>query len=82
MAVDIKSATARILTEDVLTLQDARSEIALATGQRPDKTTLYRWCLRGCRGTKLEHIRLGDRILTSKQALTRFIASRTAAASA
>lgn len=76
------TAPVQILTEDVLTLQDARRELALVTGRRPDKTTLYRWCLKGCRGTKLEHIRLGDRILTSKQALTRFIASRTAAASA
>ena len=79
MSVDIKSATARILTEDVLTLQDARRELVQVTGRRPDKTTLYRWCLKGVRGTKLEHIRLGDRILTSRQALTRFIQSRTVA---
>jgi hypothetical protein len=68
----------RLLTEDVVTLQDARREIASVTGRRVDKTTIYRWVLRGVRGTKLEHIRLGDRILTSKQALTRFIAARSA----
>jgi hypothetical protein len=67
----------RLLTEDVLTLQEARREIASVTGRRVDKTTIYRWVLRGVRGTKLEHIRLGDRILTSKQALTRFINART-----
>ncbi|QDT06889.1 hypothetical protein K227x_53120 [Rubripirellula lacrimiformis] len=72
------STTSRILTEDVLTLQDARRELAKATGRRPDKSTCYRWCLKGVGGTKLEHIRLGDRILTSRQALTRFIEARTA----
>ena len=76
-----KTAPVHILTEDVLTLQDARNELAEITGRRPDKCTLYRWCLRGVRGTKLEHIRLGDRILTSRQALTRFIAARTVAMS-
>jgi len=76
-ATATKSTTSRILTEDVLTLQDARKEIASVTGRRPDKTTLYRWCLRGVGGTKLEHIRLGDRILTSSQAITRFIEART-----
>ena len=72
-----ESTVSRILTEDVLTLQDARTEIFRATGRRPDKTTLYRWCLRGVNQTKLEHIRLGDRILTSRQAITRFIAERS-----
>tara|TARA_R110002049_G_scaffold72490_7_gene187575 strand:- start:159607 stop:159864 length:258 start_codon:yes stop_codon:yes gene_type:complete len=68
----------RILTEDVLTLQDARKELAEITGRRPDKTTLYRWCLRGVGGVKLEHIRLGNRILVSRQSLTRFIEARSA----
>lgn len=77
MSAATETTVSRILTEDVLTLQDARREIASVTGQRPDKTTLYRWCLRGVGGIKLEHIRLGDRILTSRQALTRFIESRS-----
>ncbi len=71
------SNTARILSEDVLTLQDARREIASITGRRPDKTTLYRWCLRGVGKSKLEHVRLGNRIITSRQAVTRFIESRS-----
>jgi hypothetical protein len=33
---------------------------------------LWRWCTRGCRGIRLEHIRLGRRILTSKEAINRF----------
>ncbi len=73
----VQAAVSRILTEDVKTLQEARVEIFRATGRRPDKCTLYRWCLRGVAGTKLEHIRLGDRILTSSQAITRFIEARS-----
>lgn len=73
----IQKAVSRILTEDVLTLQEARTEIANVTGRRVDKTTLYRWTLRGVAGVKLEHIRLGDRILTSRQAITRFITARS-----
>ena len=68
----------RILTEDVLTLTQARSELANLTGIRPDKATLTRWIHRGVGGIKLEAIRLGGRnIFTSMQALTRFIEART-----
>lgn len=71
------TAVSKILTEDPITLQEARSEIANVTGHRPDKCTIYRWCLKGVGGTRLEHIRLGDRILTSLPAITRFIEARS-----
>jgi hypothetical protein len=71
------TAVSRILTEEPITLLEARSEIASVTGRRVDKCTLYRWCLRGVGGIKLEHIRLGDRILTSRPAITRFITARS-----
>ena len=73
-----ESAVSQILTEDVCTLREARTELFRATGRRPDKATLYRWATRGVGGVKLETIRLGDRFLTSRQALTRFIAARSA----
>lgn len=71
------TAVSRILTEDPITLQEARNEIASVTGRRVDKCTIYRWCLKGVGGTRLEHIRLGDRILTSRPAITRFIEARS-----
>lgn len=77
MSATTQSSTSRILTEDVLTLAEARNELFRVTGRRLDKTTLYRWCLRGVGGVKLEHIRLGERILTSSAALTRFIEARS-----
>jgi hypothetical protein len=68
----------RVLTEDVLTLSQARTELAAITGQRPDKATLTRWIHRGVGGHKLDAVRLGVQLLTSRQALTRFITARTA----
>ncbi len=65
--------TERILSEDVITLADAQKELKPLLGRRPDKTTLYRWCLNGVGGVRLEHVRIGNRILVSRQALTRFI---------
>lgn len=76
--METKTKTQRVLSEDVITLQDARRELEGILGRRPDKTTLYRWCLRGVGGVRLEHVRLGNRILTSKQSITRFIEARSA----
>lgn len=74
----MSTATSRILTEDVLTITDARAEIASITGQRPDISTMTRWVHRGVGGTKLEAVRIGRQIITSRQAITRFIEERTA----
>ena len=72
------SIVERILSEDVLSLAQARAEIFEATGHRPDKATLCRWIHKGCGGVKLEAIRLGSQSLfTSVQAINRFIIART-----
>ena len=70
-------AVSRVLTEDVLTLSQARTELSQIAGQRPDKATITRWIHRGVGGVKLDAIRLGRQILTSRQALTRFIEERS-----
>lgn len=74
-------AVRRVLSEDVLTLAEARAEIARVTGRRirPDKATVFRWIKRGVGGAKLDAVRIGMQWLTSKQAITRFVAARTAA---
>ncbi len=71
-------AVSRILSEDVLTLTQARAELSQIAGRRPDKATMARWIHRGVGGVRLDAIRLGREYLTSRQALTRFIAARTA----
>ncbi|MEM1228071.1 MAG: DUF1580 domain-containing protein [Planctomycetota bacterium] len=75
------SSTQRILSEDVLTITEARSELFQLTGKRPDKSTMGRWIHRGVGRprVRLEAIRLGHaNLYTSRQALTRFIEARTA----
>ena len=41
-------------------------------GKRPAVTTLWRWATKGCRGVKLETIRIGETLCTSAEALQRF----------
>jgi hypothetical protein len=48
---------------------------------RPNLSTLWRWRLRGVRGVKLEVVVVGGRVYSSREAVARFIAATTAAAS-
>jgi hypothetical protein len=75
---DKESAVSRILSEDVLTLEQACDELARITGQKPCRQTLTRWVHRGAGGVRLDGVRIGNQILTSKQALNRFFVARTA----
>lgn len=73
-----ESAVHRVLTEDVLTLKEARTELFRATGRRPDKSTMARWIHKGVGGVRLDAARIGNQLITSRQAITRFIKARTA----
>lgn len=44
-----------------------------ATGQRPHLSTVLRWCTRGSLGIRLESRVLGNRRLTSEQAVLRYM---------
>jgi hypothetical protein len=48
--------------------------ILTCDGQAPEihKSTLRRWTVSGCRGVVLEHIQVGSRRASSKEALQRF----------
>lgn len=73
-----ETAVSQVLSEDVLTLTEARTELFRTVGRRPDKATLTRWVHRGVGGTRLDAVRLGNQLFTSRQALTRFLEERTA----
>lgn len=73
-----ESVVSRVLTEDVITLSQARTELYHITGRRPDKATMTRWIHRGVHGIHLDAVRVGIQLLTSRQAITRFIEARTA----
>ena len=63
------SASAMMLfSERTLTLDEA----AACLPGTPSKTTVWRWCVEGIGGIKLEHRRVGRRIWTSVEALDRF----------
>ncbi len=71
-------ADLNLLTEDVISLTEARNFLPEVGGQkRPHVSTVWRWSLRGVGGVKLETVKIGSRIVTSKQAATRFIAATT-----
>lgn len=75
---DTTAVVRRVLSEDVVSLNEAAKELEAATGIRPDKSSLTRWILRGCGGVRLEAVRVGRQWVTSSQAITRFIAERSA----
>lgn len=60
------------LDETVLTLPEAAAAIPTQNGKRPSVSTIWRWCRKGLRGIRLEYLRCGRRILTSREALDRF----------
>lgn len=62
-----------ISTETLLTLQQARSKFP----HRPDLSTVYRFCLHGCRGVSLRYMRVGRRVITSVEALNEFTRALT-----
>jgi hypothetical protein len=62
-----------INTEHLLTLaQAARLRPAGRQGRPTHPSTVYRWISRGLRGHRLESIRLGGTLYTSREALQRF----------
>ena len=74
---EVLETVGRVLSEDVLTLKEAREELQAICKMRVDKATICRWARRGCGGIRLETVRIGHALLTSRQALTRFIAARS-----
>jgi hypothetical protein len=60
-----------LLAEDVIRLNEVPHEIP----GRVDVSTVWRWAQRGVGGVKLETVKVGGKKLTSRQALSRFIAA-------
>lgn len=64
----------RDLREDQpLSLPDAAEFLGKLTGQKPHVSTLWRWCLKGCKGVKLESICIGGKRFVTATAIERFI---------
>jgi hypothetical protein len=65
------------IDEDVLSLAEAGASLP----RRRTPATLWRWCAKGLHGVKLEHRWIGGTIVTSRQAVDRFLSDVTAARS-
>ncbi len=65
MSIDLQA-------EELLSLGDAAKSLPAIEGRRPHISTLWRWCKKGVRGVRLEYVRLGHRVCTSREALSRF----------
>lgn len=62
-----------IAEEHVLSLSEACKVLPAIEGRKPHPSTLWRWARKGVRGVRLEYARLGRRIVTSREALGRFV---------
>ncbi len=66
-------------TEELLSLSEAARCVPKLNGRRVHASTVFRWCRRGLRGVRLEYVRIGRRMATSKEALDRFFNALAAA---
>jgi hypothetical protein len=60
-------------------LREAAEHLGKLTGQKPHISTLWRWCLKGCKGVVLESIRIGGKRFVTAGSIERFITDSTAA---
>ncbi len=61
------------LNEELLSLRDACQILPKRRrGRKPHFSTLWRWATRGLRGVRLETLRCGGTLVTSREAIQRF----------
>ena len=72
MAIDLEA-------EQLITLSEASGLFpARRRGKKPSFTCIWRWVVNGIGGVKLEAVKVGSTLCTSKAAIGRFIAAQTA----
>lgn len=60
-----------------MSLPDAAEYLGRLTGQKPHVSTIYRWCLKGCKGVRLDSICIGGKRFVTATAIERFIEAST-----
>jgi hypothetical protein len=60
------------LDEQLITLTEAAKHLPRIDGRKVSVCTLWRWCRKGLRGARLEYLRVGRRVCTTREALMRF----------
>ena len=69
----------RLTREHLLSFAEAVSYLPTINGRHHAPSTMYRWCRRGIGGVRLEYIRIGRNMATSREALDRFFLQLAAA---
>ena len=59
--------------EDLITLDRVPGLVPKVNGKPPARSTVYAWANAGLRGVKLETIRVGRKVTTTPEAITRFL---------
>jgi len=66
--------------DEFISLRAARAILPRVDGKRVNYSTLRRWTREGVHGVRLETVRIGTRVATTRAALERFLAETAAAA--
>jgi len=67
-------------SEELLSLAKLAREVPSRSGRGVQVSTIWRWCIKGCKGVRLESVVCGSIRFSSREALHRFFAATTAAA--
>jgi len=67
----------RIFQEGAISLSAAARAFPVIDGKTPTPCTILRWCRSGIDGIRLEHAVFGGRLVTSRQAVERFLEAIT-----
>jgi hypothetical protein len=60
-------------SETIISIADAAKHVGKISGKNRNRSVIFRWISRGVSGVKLEAIRIGGEIFTSKEALNDFL---------
>ena len=62
----------KLINQTVLPLAEVPAWVNDNAGFKPNRSTVFRWKTRGCRGKRLHTFRIGGRVCTSIEALMEF----------
>jgi hypothetical protein len=65
--------------EKLITFQDAHKYIHELTGLTRSAAMIYRWSRQGVKGIKLDSVKVGGSVFTSREAIIRFVDETTQA---
>lgn len=69
----VTSCTALVAEKKISLSRAARLPILSRDGRSPNPSTIWRWHAHGVRSVKLETVNIGGRVMTSEEAVERFI---------